>query len=152
MDRPPFRIGEDHGGGFVGIALDLESSTVVHAVVSGAQRDEVGRVGRPAGRPVDDVVQIESAPDVAARNLTRVCISTEHDTPGSIGNRPLRASDRDRRARAGKDRFDAAVAGEEPADRVGESVTSVGGHGAIEVEVQIHAVPVAARGVGDGVE
>jgi len=63
LASPAVAVGVGDAAGGVGVA---EFTAVVHAMVSGAESDEVPRVGGAAVLPVDDVVHFEVVGLVAA--------------------------------------------------------------------------------------
>src|SRR5262245_46608123 len=60
LENPSLLVGERQAAYDVGIAADPEQATVMHAVVTPADTDEIPRLGRPAPDPVHDVVNVDS--------------------------------------------------------------------------------------------
>ena len=135
----------------VGVAGDAEFAAVVHAVVSGAQGDEVPGVGGAVVFPVDDVVHLDVVGDGAAGDAAAL-VAQDHEAAGAQRDHALGASDGDGDRVVDEHRGDEAVAGDVAADGVGDGGVVVVAAGAVGAQVDVDAEAFASCGRVDVVE
>jgi hypothetical protein len=103
----------------VGVAGDAEEPLVVHAVVVAAEADEVPGDGVAVVFPVDDVVDLDVGLAVAAGDAA-AAVAVFDEAADAAGDDAVGAADLDGVAFGVPHGGDVAVAGEVPAQGVGE--------------------------------
>lgn len=146
-------VGEHEPGGVVGVTPDMEPLEVEHAVVGGAQGDEIVRVGWPAVLPMHQVVDVQP-PLSGATGHPATAVAILDEDAQERRNRASSPPESDRTPEAFDDRSNGGVAGDVIGQRLGQHRPQM--HPwfdpAVAVDVDHHLEPLTRRGAIESVE